>query len=90
MGFPRKTKINENARFFDHNPRKWVGIAKKETSHHAKQADLAPEGGLWAVRSKSLPVKNRGHQVNTAKYVFDHRSEGGAVWYKSRVIAPTV
>jgi hypothetical protein len=76
------------ARFPDHNPRHWIGIAKKESSHFAKQEGLGAEGGLWAVRTKSLPVNDRAHQLNAAKYIFDHRSEGGVVRYKDQVIAP--
>jgi hypothetical protein len=75
-------------RLRDHNPRHWVGIAKKESSHYAKQVELAPVGGLWAVRAKSLPVNDRGHQLNAAKYIYDHRSQGGSVWYKGRVLTP--
>lgn len=30
----------------DHNPRKWVGIAKHESSHYLKVDGLAPVGGL--------------------------------------------
>ena len=74
------------ARFPDHNPRHWLGVAKKESSHYAKQAKLGVEGGLWAVRTKDLPAKNRGHQVATAGYIYDHLSEGGAVWYKKFVL----
>lgn len=76
------------ARFPDHSPRHWVGVAKKESSHHAKQAHLAPPGGLWAIRTKSLPTRSRDHQLNIAKYIFDHRNEGRAVWYKGNVVNP--
>lgn len=76
------------ARFPDHNPRHWIGVAKKESSHYAKESQLAPTGGVWAVRSKSLPTRSRGHQLNAAEYIFDHRDEGGAVWYKRAVISP--
>jgi hypothetical protein len=76
------------ARFPDHNPRHWVGVAKKESSHYAKQAQLAPVGGIWAVRSKSLPARSRSHQLNAGRYIFDHRSQGGAVWYKHVVSRP--
>lgn len=78
------------ARFADHNPRHWIGVAEKESSHHAKQAQLAPAGGIWAVRSKSLPARSRTHQLNAARYIFDHRCQGGAVWYKGAVAAPKV
>jgi hypothetical protein len=76
------------ARFRDHNPRHWVGVAKKESSHYAKESNLGAEGGLWAVRTKSLPSRDRGHQINTAKYIYNHLKEGGAVWYKRFVLAP--
>ena len=74
------------ARFHDHNPRHWVGVAKKESSHYAKAANLGVPGGFWAVRTKDIPIKNRGHQVATAEYIYDHLSEGGAVWYKNRIL----
>jgi hypothetical protein len=77
------------ARFPDHNPRHWIGVAKKESSHYAKETHLAPNGGLWAVRSKSLPARSRDHQLNAARYIFDHRLQGGAVWCKGAVILPT-
>ena len=78
------------ARFLDHNPRHWIGVAKKESSHYAKEAHLAPAGGIWAVRSKALPARSRGHQLNAAKYIFDHRCQGGAVWYKGAALSREV
>jgi len=74
------------ARLPDHNARHWVGVAKKESAHHAKEEANTPGGGLWAVRSKSLPIRDRGHQINSAKYIFDHRSQGGAVWYAGAML----
>lgn len=76
------------ARFPDHNPRHWVGVAKKESSHYAKESGLGPPGGLWAVRSKSFPARSRDHQLNAAKYIFTHRGQGGAVWHKQVVSPP--
>lgn len=70
------------ARFRDHNPRRWVGIAKKESSHYAKESNLGVDGGLRAIRTKSVPSRSRGHQINTATYIYDRRDQGGAVWYK--------
>ncbi|HSU66967.1 MAG TPA: hypothetical protein VLJ39_08860 [Tepidisphaeraceae bacterium] len=74
------------ARIPDHDPGHWIGVAKKESSHYAKEQSQAPAGGLWAVRSKSLPIHSRGHQLNTAKYIFDHCEEGAAVWYRNSAI----
>lgn len=78
------------ARIPDHHPRHWIGVAKKESSHYAREADLAPPGGLWAARSKTLPIHSRPHQINTARYIFDHQKEGGAVWYKCNFVGSTV
>jgi hypothetical protein len=62
------------ARFPDHRPRHWLGIAKKESSH------FLGSGGLWAVRGKILPVRDRAHQVNVARYILSHASHGAATW----------
>ena len=51
----------------DHNPRHWIGIAKKESSHYLKVAGFAPIGGLWAVRCECLPIKDASHRANAKK-----------------------
>ena len=76
------------ARFHSHNSRHVIGVAKKESSHYARQSGAATLGGLWAVRTKSRPINSREHQLNTARYIFDHRHQGGAVWYKQTVQRP--
>lgn len=68
------------ARFPDHNPRHWTGLAKKESSAYMKRERLAPDGGLWATRCKCEPIKDRGHQVNTARYLLRHVRQGAAIW----------
>jgi hypothetical protein len=68
------------ARFRDHNPRKWVGIAKKESSHYLKQEGLAPIGGLWATRFECIPIADRKHQLWTVPYILKHKEKGGVVW----------
>jgi hypothetical protein len=68
------------AQFPDHNPRRWIGIAKKESSHYCKQTGHAPEGGLWATRIKCEPVKNGGHFERTIGYILDHANRGAVVW----------
>jgi hypothetical protein len=70
------------AQFPDHNPRRWIGIAKKESSHYCKQTGHAPEGGLWAARIKCEPVKNAGHFENTIGYILDHAKRGAVVWQR--------
>lgn len=68
------------AQFRDHEPRKWIGIAKRESSHYCKAAGLAPEGGLWAVRSECKPIKDAGHFGRTSGYIRDHVKFGAVVW----------
>ncbi len=68
------------ARFPGHDPRKWVGIAKKESSAYMKQEGLAPEGGLWAVRTKCKPIADRAHQLNVAEYLRQHASNRAVLW----------
>lgn len=74
------------ARFPDHNPRHWLGVAKKESSHHAKELNLGADGGLWARCTKDLPVNNRAHQINVAKYIYDHVKQRAAVWYNGATL----
>jgi len=68
------------ARIPDHNPRKWTGIAKKESAKALSTASLAAPGGVWAVRSHAKPIRDREHQLIVARYIADHESEGAAVW----------
>jgi hypothetical protein len=66
------------ARFPDHQPRHWIGIAKKESSHFLHL------GGLWAVRGKVVPIRDPSHQLNVARYITAH-ARHGATLYKSPV-----
>lgn len=68
------------ARFPDHNPRKWAGIAKKESARALSRAHLAPPGGVWAVRAHCEPIADRAHQLQVAQYIADHAVEGAAIW----------
>jgi REP element-mobilizing transposase RayT len=72
-------------RVSDHDVREWIGRAKKHSSHVLRQHGLCPDkGGIWGVRCKVEPIKDRSHQLNTVKYILDHRDEGGATWYRLR------
>jgi REP element-mobilizing transposase RayT len=64
----------------DHNPRHWVGLAKKESSAYLQREGLAPPGGLWATRCKCEPIRDRRHQVNAANYILRHGRAGAAIW----------
>ena len=68
------------ARFPDHDPRRWVGIAKKESSHYCKVSGHAPEGGLWGTRCECVPVKDESHRSNVIDYILDHAKRGGEVY----------
>ena len=78
------------ARFADHDPREWLGRAKKHASHHVRQCGLrADDGGLWGKRSKVEPVRDRGHQLNTIPYILDHADQGGATYFfKDGIVRP--
>jgi hypothetical protein len=76
------------AKIPDGRHRHWLGVAKKESSHYAKEAGLGCEGGLWAVRTKAIPCTGRGHQVGAGKYIFDHREAGAHLFFLGRVTPP--
>lgn len=64
----------------DHDPKRWLGIAKKESSHYCKQTGHAPVGGLWATGSKCLPVADRDHFYGVRDYIRRHALKGALVW----------
>ena len=57
-----------------------VGIAKKNSARALSDASLVDGGGVWAVRFRSLPIRDRSHQVNVFRYIEAHRNRGAAVW----------
>src|ERR1700722_15749717 len=68
-------------RFRDHQPRHWVGRAKKHASHFLRQNGLRDEeGGLWGKRSKIESIKDRRHQLNSFRYILYHQDRGAAIW----------
>jgi hypothetical protein len=76
------------ARFSDHNPRHWIGLAKKHASHSVRQHALrTEEGGLWAKRSRAEPIASRQHQVRSFGYILDHLNLGARVWRFDRTAA---
>ena len=68
------------ARFPDHEPRWWVGIAKKESSHYCKESGHAPQGGIWATRCECLPINDEAHRLHVVDYILDHAKVGAATW----------
>jgi len=74
------------ARFGDRRPRRWVGIAKKESARAVSREGLAEAGGVWAVRCRCGPIRDRAHQVAVAGYIEAHAEAGAVVWRLGRVI----
>jgi hypothetical protein len=60
--------------------RRMVGQGKGFSARHLSKTGLAPEGGVWAKRCRPIPIKNRAHQLNVAKYIPDHAKKGAAVY----------
>jgi REP element-mobilizing transposase RayT len=73
------------ARFPDHNPRHFLGLAKKESSAYMKQAGLAPDGGLWATKCECVPITDRPHFDKVEPYIADHERKGAALWRVPRL-----
>ena len=82
-------------RFRDRRPRARLGWAKRHATKKVKEYvrthggavgfSLAPGEGIWAKKSKAEPIRDRGHQVNTFKYIVRHGKRGAAVWVIERV-----
>jgi hypothetical protein len=68
------------AQFPQHDPRHFVGLAKKESSAYMRRDGLAPEGGLWATKCECVPIERESHWDFVFGYVLDHRKQGAAVW----------
>jgi hypothetical protein len=68
------------ARFRDRRPRKWMGIAKSRSARALSESGHCEEGGVWAVRCRPFPIKDRAHQIATARYILRHASQGAATW----------
>jgi REP element-mobilizing transposase RayT len=60
--------------------RHFMGIAKKESARALSREGLAEFGGVWAKGCGVKPIKDRRHQLKAAKYIFDHRKKGAAVF----------
>jgi hypothetical protein len=67
-------------RFVLDDPRRLVGVAKKHSAHELSKAGLVDQGGVWAVRSRALPVTDRAHAVVAKAYIIRHAEQGCAVW----------
>ncbi len=68
------------ARIPDHTPRKWIGIAKKDSARMLSDRSLVQPGGIWAVRCRCLPIRDRIHQINGFHYIKKHSTQNAVVW----------
>jgi hypothetical protein len=59
-------------------PRHVIGLAKKHASFVLRENGYGRDGGIWAKKSKIVPIESRAHQLHVAKYIRDHVEEGGA------------
>ena len=61
-------------------PRHLVGIAKKESARTLSKSGLSRPGGIWAVRCKTKPIRDRIHQVRVARHIRAHDRRGAVVY----------
>ena len=62
------------ARFSDHDPRRYVGLAKKESAANLRRS------GLWGEKSECIPIRSDAHFWKAFGYILDHEKQGSAVW----------
>ena len=60
--------------------RHFVGITKSRSSRALSGAGTTGQGGIWAKRTKIVPIDDRGHFDNVVQYILDHAQEGAFVW----------
>ena len=60
--------------------RHYVGIAKSRSSRALSEAGLTGHGGIWAKRTKIVPIEDCDHFENVVQYIQDHAKEGAFVW----------
>ena len=66
------------ARFGELRSREAVGRAKKH-AYHVLRSSGHP-GRIWAKRGRTLPIRDRQHQLNVYGYIPGHRKQGAWVW----------
>ena len=67
------------ARFPDHRPRKYVGLAKQRAAYLLVQRGEL-KAPVWGKRGLCLPITSRTHQVRSVNYDIDHGRRGAFVW----------
>jgi hypothetical protein len=61
-------------------PRILLGRAKARAATAMGKSGLVAPGGIWAIRCRCLPVRDRAHQLSIVKYIRKHALQGAAVW----------
>ncbi|MCH8151158.1 MAG: hypothetical protein IH830_02150 [Planctomycetes bacterium] len=61
-------------------PRHYVGIARSRSSRALSDVGLVQRGGLWAKRTKIVPISDPSHFHSVVEYVRRHADEGAIVW----------
>jgi hypothetical protein len=68
------------ARFPDHRPRYYIGLAKQRASYLLVK-EFGMEAPIWAKRCRCAPIENRRHQIASVHYDLDHAERGAHfVW----------
>ncbi|MBI1372562.1 MAG: hypothetical protein GC159_07350 [Phycisphaera sp.] len=65
----------------DPAPRYFTGRARAHASFELREQSLKPASPVWAKRPKFDPVRDRKHQLNIARYIRNHRHQGGWVYH---------
>ena len=65
-----------------------IGKAKGKCAYLMSRSRLIGRGGVWAVRCRIRPVKNRAHQLRIARYIPDHAAKGAAVIVLPQRLSP--
>src|SRR5689334_3448394 len=68
------------ARFPNHDPRRYVGLAKKESAANLRRSGQVGWGGLWGEKSECIPIRGDAHLWKAFGYILDHKQQGSAVW----------
>ena len=64
----------------DRDPRRLMGIAKKERARELSRRKLAAPGGVWAGGCGRRFIRNERHFEVVWKYIPDHAKQGAAVY----------
>lgn len=70
----------KNRQWQGRSARQLIGKAKGRSARALSRSGLTSPGGIWATRSRCMPVKNRAHQIRITHYILNHAHKGAATW----------